>query len=189
MNEFIERKKTDDEEVFSNFVLVLNEKKKRIQHLTELLEAFRRGRSSINPSVEVKKRSKKNVPTQKIKIEKKETISDSESEEDYDTDEEKSKKPRNASDQAFDNEVNQNRNDAYAIPSTSKFDLFSDDSPPRHLPKRIKGESNVDNNSYIKPSTATQSSKNEKPYEKLDEQTADDTPNVNFSTQELLDNM
>lgn len=189
LNEFIERKKTDDEELFSNFVLILNEKKKRIQHLTELLEAFRRGRSSVNPSVEVKKRSKKVVLAQQTRTEKKETISDSDSEENYDTDEEKSKKPRNASDKGFDKGVNQDRNDAYAIPSTSKFDLFSDNSPPRHLPKRIKSGSCIDNNVYIKPSTSTQSSKNEKHCEKFKNKSTDDTPDVNFSTQELLDNI
>lgn len=183
MNEFIERKKTDDEELFSNFVLVLNEKKKRIQHLTESLEALRRGRPSINPSVELKKRSKRVEPRQQVKVEKKEIVSESDSEEDYTTDDEKLKRPRNSL------ENDQNKNDVYAIPSTSRFDLFSDDSPPRHIPKRIKSGISVDNGSYIKPSTSTEGSTNKKCYEKSDGKSLDDTPNVNFSTQELLDNM
>ncbi|XP_018576887.1 DNA repair protein XRCC4-like [Anoplophora glabripennis] len=189
LNEFIERKKTDDEELLSNFVLVLNEKKKRIQHLTESLEALRRGRPSVNPSVEVKKRSKRPEQRQQIKVEKKEIASESDSEEAYNTDDEKSKGPQNSSDKNFNHEINQNRNDVYAIPSTSKFDLFSDDSPPRHLPKRIKSEASVDNGSYIKPSTSTEGSTNKKQHEKFDGKSVEDTPNVNFSTQELLDNM
>lgn len=187
MNEFIERKKTDDEALFSNFVLVLNEKKKRIQHLTESLEALRRGRPSVNPSIEVKKRSKKLEPRQQVKVEKKEIVSESSSEEDYNTDDEKLKRPQNL----LDKDVNdQNKNDVYAIPSTSRFDLFSNDSPPRHLPKRIKIGASVDNGSYIKPATSTESSANKMNYEKKsDDKFPDSTPNINFSTQELLDNM
>ncbi|KAJ8977641.1 hypothetical protein NQ317_003619 [Molorchus minor] len=133
LNEFINRKKTDEEELYSKFVLVLNEKKKRIQHLNELLATFRRGRPTLNPPVTVKKRTKKHEPALQIEPHLKKEISDSESEDDYNTDEEKEKKLQNLSNETLQGDLNDNRRIDDAIPSTSKCDIFSDNSPPRHL--------------------------------------------------------
>ncbi|KAJ8930824.1 hypothetical protein NQ314_016338 [Rhamnusium bicolor] len=167
-------------------------KKKRIQHLNELLEAFKRGRPTLNPHVEVKKRTKKTEIIPQKKIEMKQEISESDSEDNYNTDEEKAKNKQESSDEDLGDDTNKNKKMGEPIPSTSKcdFDLFADDSPPRHLlPKRIKSETSVDSNDFNKPSTSKQSSENNKNKESISYSTTDATPNVNFSTQDLLDNI
>ncbi|KAK9875361.1 hypothetical protein WA026_007759 [Henosepilachna vigintioctopunctata] len=49
LTELIDRKNVDEQVMLSNFVSLLNEKKRRIQHLNELLEAYQTNRSLVNP--------------------------------------------------------------------------------------------------------------------------------------------
>lgn len=94
LEEFIVLKEKYDKKTMSNFVLLLNEKKKRIQYLNDLLDAFRNGREPKYPKPSAKANSKskpvdvveeENAP----KKQRLEQISESESD-DYNTDDEKS---------------------------------------------------------------------------------------------------
>lgn len=134
--------------LYSNFILVLNEKKSRIQHLTELLEAFRQGRSTVNPVPELKQNISKSFKTSKVEV--KNQISESDSEENdvnYNTDNENIgngklpekdfyKENEHLSEMLVYNAFEENE------PSTSKKYTYSsllDDSPPNYiLPKRTK---------------------------------------------------
>ncbi|KAG5890223.1 hypothetical protein JTB14_028764 [Gonioctena quinquepunctata] len=180
LQEFIERKKRDDQELYSNFVLVLNEKKRKIQHLSKLLDAFKQGRPMLNPPVVVKRRkNKKDQVKEEITV--KEEVSDSDSSSDsvdYNTD------------GADEVESYNGENDTSLLPSTSKHDYHPllDDSPPRQsLPKRMridKGAVECDISIPISSNVKNQDVKMEATSE-----TEYNSPNVDFSTQELLDNI
>lgn len=196
LTEFISRKKKEEDILYSNFVLVLNEKKARIQHLTELLEAFRHGRPTVNPSPVVRGKTK----TSRVEV-KNEAVSESDSEKsepdseqgesDYNTDEEKSKINEKDNENVkiqvddFFNAPEQNQ------PSTSKGFSFSsilDDSLSSHtLPKRVKYTHNVENcNNFNKELSS------KKPASKIKAETTridEESPIVNFSTQDLLDDI
>lgn len=64
MDEFLERRQTEELTVYNKFVGILNEKKFQIHHLNELLTAFRGGRPTVNPPPPV--RSKKAPKTEHI---------------------------------------------------------------------------------------------------------------------------
>ncbi|XP_044744334.1 uncharacterized protein LOC123306415 [Coccinella septempunctata] len=81
LEELVDRKIIDEQMMLRNFVLLLNEKKKRIQHLSELLEAYRNDPSLAEP-VEVnincnKKRKTKNTTSREPQCQIEENISDS----------------------------------------------------------------------------------------------------------------
>lgn len=173
LKELVTRKLKDEEELYSNFVLVLNEKKRRIQHLNQLLQAFKAGRSVTNPQIIPKGRSKKEV---KKEIKNEVSESDSESGNDgYNTDEEKS--------------VKEDTNIEKLLPSTSKkqnFDLFfdEDNNIDSHLPKRTKNNNVINEPLESKPST---SKKQEDKPEEVNMEVEENSPQVGCSTQDLLD--
>lgn len=148
LNEFILRKKKDEEILYSNFVLVLNEKKTRIQHLTELLEAFRHGRPTVNPPPNITE----NTRNIKTKVEVKNEVSDTEeSEVEYNTDDEKStnceRLEENIDQRKANDDFSYVLGDSKAstskenLPGTSRDCISSllEDSPPHYsLPKRIR---------------------------------------------------
>lgn len=49
MDEFVKRREEEELTIYNKFVGILNEKKLQIQHLNELLTAFRGGRPTVNP--------------------------------------------------------------------------------------------------------------------------------------------
>nr|CAH7768266.1 unnamed protein product [Callosobruchus chinensis] len=127
LHELVNRKQEEEEKLYSSFVLVLNEKKRQIQHLNELLEAFRQGRPTLNPPISSRNKKKiYNQHNRKTKPQVKNEVSDSEnSTNEYDTDNENSGKIDPAS-----KEVN-------IQPSTSKdpLDLWNTEEGSCSLPK------------------------------------------------------
>lgn len=175
LKELSERKAAEEGELYDNFVLVLNEKKKRIQHLHEQLEAFKKGRPTINQEVCNKGRK---IKKEKNVMVKKEEVSDSDicssnDEKDYSTDKE---------------EYTANQLTEYEpVPSTSKASMLLNDPPPRHLlPKRVKRKHSEDKeiNDSIAINTLKAVQKNEVSTSKLD-----DSPDISFNTQDLLDHI
>lgn len=141
LTEFVKTKEKWEKELFSKFVLVLNEKKKRIQYLTEVLEAKKYNLPVCKKNLsDFKQNEEENICLrQEQKIE---SISDSESDESYETDEEiqKEKESEINNENSEDGEHDEDcKNESK--PSTSKqfFDeIFKEDSPPisKPLPKR-----------------------------------------------------
>ncbi|XP_056643895.1 DNA repair protein XRCC4-like [Diorhabda sublineata] len=172
LSQFVNKKQQDDQELFSNFVLVLNEKKRRIQHLTQTLQAFKAGRPVLNPQIKLRKRSKKIVKQEKNEISES-SESNSENNE-YNTDNENSKK--------------QEENIEYLLPIKSHNDylFFEDTEDTVDLPKRKKLEVDNENFSNV-PSTSSCNNDNDKVPEKTSEKMEDDSPKINFDTQDLLD--
>lgn len=195
-NEFIFRKKKEEDTLYSNFVLVLNEKKARIQHLTELLEAFRHGRPTVNPEPQATEKTKK---FKKVKVEIKNEVSDTDGEESevyYSTDDEKSKTHRDKDSAKEDNVEFSNilsgthlATSTENIPGTSRdyCSALLDDSPPNYaLPKRTKynGKANdiVDTPSY----NAAVSNLN---IEIMKNEVDDDSSSDSLNTQDLLNDI
>lgn len=194
LTEFISRKKKEEDTLYSNFVLVLNEKKTQIQHLTEMLEAFRHGRPTINKEPKTKEKTE-TVKTTKVKLEVKNEVSDSEgSEESYNTDDELLKSNKD------DIEINDKKDEDFSdilghditkenIPTTSnKFShssLLHDSPPPTyHLPKRVKHNDKTDDIVSLSTYNAV-SPKNNIKQEESDENSPCDT----YDTQDLLDHI
>nr|CAI5818515.1 unnamed protein product [Callosobruchus analis] len=125
LQEIVSRKQEEEGKMYSSFVLVLNEKKRQIQHLSQLLEAFRHGRPTLNPPVSDKKKKKTfNQQRRKTKPEIKNEVSESDnSANECDTDEENQDKVNTVS-----KEIN-------IQPSTSKYplDLSNNDQEPCSL--------------------------------------------------------
>lgn len=182
IEEFVNAKRLNDKQMLSNFVILLNEKKSRIQHLTELLDAFKSGREPANP---VLKRTKKNGKTSKAeetaKKPKRELISESDSdedsvtpepmEEDYNSEEEKRKEIADL-----------------AVPSTSKadFSFLKENSPPRGIKiKPIIPEKKCF--VTVKSETNTDPHKEQNAQPQLEEVTM--TPTLDFNTQDMLDEL
>lgn len=173
LSDFNSRKKKDEDTLYSNFVLVLNEKKIRIQHLTELLEAFRHGRPTVNPTINVQKNKKKS------KVEVKNEVSESDTDEnetDYNTDDE----------QPGRKEFNENFD--HSIPSSSKTNnpsLVSEHTVSfPSLPKRVKHDTNIESTIHNIPVKL----------EPTQQETISlkNTPNIvktSYSTQDLLDEL
>lgn len=190
IEEFVSAKKSSDKQMLSNFVILLNEKKSRIQYLMELLDAFRGGREPTNPAKS--SQSKKNCKTvkseedhsEKMKKPKREIISESESDEDLVTPE--------PMDEDYNSEEDKSKIIAdLAIPSTSKadFTFLEENSPPREVKiKSFKSQAVPDDKNYVmKKKTGTDSTvkQNSKPQ----------TENVavaaalDFNTQDMLDEL
>ncbi|VEN50629.1 unnamed protein product [Callosobruchus maculatus] len=131
LQELVKRKQEEEENIYSSFVLVLNEKKRQIQHLNELLEAFRQGRPTLNPPISSRNKKKiGNKQSRKTKPDVKNEVSESDnSANEYNTDEENSGKIDTVS-----KEIN-------IQPSTSKHSLDlqnSDEEESCLLPKMDK---------------------------------------------------
>lgn len=84
LENFVNLKEDTEHDLYSKFILILNEKKKRIEHLNELLEAYREGRikgceeeSDFSCDSPVQ-----NAPTKKNVSKRLELISDSDSDTD-----------------------------------------------------------------------------------------------------------
>lgn len=172
-----------DKQMLSNFVILLNEKKSRIQYLTELLEAFKSGREPNNPPIKKPTKRSKTIENSANKIEKKpkmEVISESDSEnsdipmeEDYNSEEEKI-----------------NRAVDLAIPSTSKADpiFLQEDSPPREIRIRPMKNKAEKKDVIIKSLNLMESSEqtNKQP-ENIDSEKISSA--LDFNTQDLLDEL
>lgn len=173
-------KKDSDKEMLRNFVALLNEKKSKIQYLTELLDAFKNGRETKNPPVKPKQRktaeSEEKDKEVDVKRAKKEVISESESEEsvedNYDSEEEKRKR----------------LDEILAVPSTSKadFGFLKEDTPPRELPKIIKPIANKTTHSILAIKTDEVDETAEGPSE-FQNENAEKSTTLQFNTQDLLD--
>lgn len=159
--------------MYSAFILILNEKKYKIQHLTELLKEYQSGR---------KQETGVNVPKYKgISTKTLEVVSDSEStsDDEYNTDDEKKLKLKQS----------------VAGPSTLKdsLDFLGDDSPPPSaLPKRLKIDivKESSNISLIKNANiTTEPSTSSCNFEDEDMGKSDDTLSLGYDSQDLLDRM
>lgn len=186
LEEFITLKEKYDKKTMSNFVLILNEKKKRIQYLNDLLDAFRNGREPTNPkpSAKVNFKSKTVEDVEKeegtSKKQRLETISDSESD-NYNTDEEESTKA------VVENEP---------MPSTSKEYiniLAEDDSPPERMiieeveSNKVHEPTNMQE-AHFSDTKIDENIENEN--SKASETITDaESPTLEFSTQDLLDRL
>lgn len=169
IQKFVAKKSESDKKMLSNFLLVLNEKKKRIQYLSDLLEAVSAGRPTVNqPPKEISKQgTKKSFSQVNIKSEQKEKISDTESSE---------------SEQEAVKEVE-------AVPSTSKTfldDILKDDSPPRKVKIKAFKPANQTQNVSVSKKLQSVKEKKEKDATISVEQ---DSPTLDFSTQDLLDRL
>ncbi|RZC31922.1 40S ribosomal protein S25, partial [Asbolus verrucosus] len=176
LKELIKRKNSIEENQLGQFVMILNEKKRRIQHLTELLESFKAGRSTVNPPVDVK--TKKNKQKSAPPVTKKETISESEpSEEDT-----------NSSTDDEDNSTEEKpplNEDCKPSTSAQTYDFLQDDIPESCiLPKRVKYGNST--SATVVPTTSKSSpppvSENESQNTEKSE-----SPTIDISTQQLLD--
>lgn len=67
MDEFVKRREEEELTIYNKFVGILNEKKLQIQHLNELLTAFRAGRPTANPPP-AKSSIKKAPKTENIQV-------------------------------------------------------------------------------------------------------------------------
>lgn len=170
-------KRDNDKEMLKNFMALLNEKKSRIQYLTELLDAFKNGRETNNPPVKPKQRktAKSEEKDQEVDVKraKKEVISESESEEsveeNYDSEEEKRKR----------------LDEILAVPSTSKadFGFLKEDTPPKELPKIIKPIANKTSDSIL----VIKNDEEEKTAEESSKMQTEKPTTLQFNTQDLLD--
>ncbi|XP_060536080.1 DNA repair protein XRCC4-like [Cylas formicarius] len=176
LSELTDRKQKEETNLYNKFLAILNEKKLQIQHLNDLLIAFRRGRPTTNKTnpkakMRVKKCEKKNI--------KKKQASPSNSESDsfsdgYNTDE-------NSNSKITLNESHQRL--ISPKPSTSKqnFDFLIEDEPDIVLPKRMRLKSakvmiqSKESEKIIKADTKLNNNKDEL--------------TVNFSTQDLLNGL
>ncbi|XP_066262412.1 uncharacterized protein [Euwallacea similis] len=141
MDEFLERKKIDEDKLYSNFIAVFCEKKRQIQHLNECLIAFRQGRPTRNPPAPLKRKQKLQKDLKIIEPEKSSEESSNE-EEDYSTDDGSSVQTQQAS-------------DLLTKPSISKINdnvisIGSPDSPPPTLPKRLHIENSQNRDYFVR---------------------------------------
>ncbi|CAG9860428.1 unnamed protein product [Phyllotreta striolata] len=180
LKELVAKKIQEEEELYSHFTLVLNEKKRKIQHLNQTLQAFKAGRPTVNSERVVKTKS---VPLVRN------DVSESENS-DYNTDEEKT--------------VNKVKSKE-PLPSTSTVtnsNMYSDDdNDDIILPKRTKvTDSKLSHTGYelnnipsINKVIAKEKTPEPEPEEKISEpaqvQSMNDSPTFEISTQELLDRL
>jgi len=201
LKDFLGRSKTDEEKLYNNFTAILNEKKRQIQHLNDLLTAFRQGRPTVNSPVQVKRNKKQNVQKNKKKLNVvPESSSESDSNNDtsndnYDTDNELSK--NNETTKKLEEKDPWGQNNLSPLPSTSKA---SDEYPPDGqkaqtftFPKRIRSEPNVRLDSININATKKENIHDEEipgtSHDILDNHQSDKAARVDFSTQDLLDDL
>lgn len=191
LSEFICRKKKEEDILYSNFASVLNEKKVQIQHLTEMLEAFRRGRPTTNIEPKTNEKTKTDKTT---KVEVKNEVSESDAEEsevDYNTDDElRSDTVTENSDRKGDEDNLQQLVSKKNMPTTSKnlsySSLLNDSPPPTYLlPKRSKQCEKADDIVGVTTYNADSAKNNTKQQEESDENSPCDT----YDTQDLLDHI
>lgn len=184
--EFVDAKVKNDKKILSNFLLVLNEKKKRIQYLTDLLDALNAGREPPpNTSEQNNKTIKEEVAStsgqSSAAVKKKELISDSEPDQTTDDDSENS--------DSKDHGISETE----PVPSTSKeniLDVLRDDSPPRKIIKICKNSARKSEENEVKANEINSKNLTEeqKHTKSSDETTVDKNLTVlNFNTQDLLD--
>lgn len=167
----------------------------RIQHLTELLEAFRHGRPTVNSPPQITENTKN---SRNYKVEIKNEISESEVEEsevDYNTDDDKSTSNERSTENMNEKKEIEDFSDILdeSKPGTSKDDSsrdiissLLDDSPPKYsLPKRTKYPDKIDNT--VNPPQNTGLSKDliESKLEMEDSVSSRDS----FDTQDLLNDL
>ncbi|XP_076259148.1 uncharacterized protein LOC143195661 isoform X1 [Rhynchophorus ferrugineus] len=184
LNEFIERKKTDEEEIFSKFVVLLNEKKRQIQHLNDLLIAFKHGRTINNPNIVTHKESKKIEDTPKA-----ENISNNS---DISSDESNSDQSYNTEDEeqvSFSQQKALKLSKETFVETHHKRELMelTDDIPTVHLTKRLRQKS-VDLSSTLQ-SQSIKGENIEKDSISTQNDVGEELPSVTSNTQDLLDNI
>ncbi|XP_066142870.1 DNA repair protein XRCC4-like [Euwallacea fornicatus] len=141
MDEFLERKNFEEDKLYSNFIAIICEKKRQIQHLNEYLIAFRQGRSTLNPPVPFKRKKMSQKVLKVVEPEKSSEGSSSE-EENYSTDDGTSVQTQKIS-------------DLFTKPSTSKINdnvilIGSPDSPPLIFPKRLHIEDPQNKDHFVR---------------------------------------
>lgn len=200
LNEFLDRRKTEELNLYNNFIAILNDKKRQIQHQNDLLIAFRQGRPTVNRPVQVKRKRGNQKPTKNnannVKVTP-ETSSDSESDNDqYHTDSDDGTSNSRPTRMVADNYPQENNN-LSPIPSTSKMpDVYQHESPsdsltqPFIFPKRIRSENNLKICSVL-PRKQIFEEKEDKEIPKSIENAKNqkNSVTVNFDTQDLLDNL
>ncbi|CAH1126493.1 unnamed protein product [Ceutorhynchus assimilis] len=193
MNEFLNRRKAEELNTYNNFIAILNEKKREIQHLNELLIAFRQGRPTVNKPFESKKKQNtkkpiiEEVPDSQSSSDNESVISKSDSENElpnYNTDEEK---------YSNNNKTIAVKRSQSPVPSTSKCVSPDSSSRPFQFPtKRIRTEVN-----NYKPHFSIPKEDELKVEKNEEEASCSNSNNVNskkvatveLDTQELLDNI
>lgn len=183
LNEFFKNKKIDEEELLSKFVVLLNEKKRQIQHLNDLLIAFKHERPVTNPIILTKKGKVSMKALSKTKdIPHKSNTSSDESDSSKSYQSEIEEQPILCQEKVLE------PSEGTSINIQQKRELmgFSDDSPSVNLTKRLRQE-NVDFSSTF----SSHNSKKEiieKDNIPTRNDIADETPVVTYNTQDLLDN-
>ncbi|XP_063918591.1 uncharacterized protein LOC135133955 [Zophobas morio] len=177
LKQLVAQKKSDESEQFGQFLLILNEKKRRIQHLTELLEVFKKGRPISNPEVKVGKQKSKKGAKNSATVQKKETISESESDDD---DDESSLGHNTTDDESIEKSKSASPIENKPSTSTETFDFLEDDIAQSHmLPKRAK-HSKPEENIVVVPKSPPKT-------EEVETQQQARSPGIDLSTQQLLD--
>lgn len=179
MDQFLERRSSETISLHNNFLAILNEKKRQIQHLNDLLIAFRQGRPTVNSAVEVKRRKKARTKRTNAPVQKTSPLPSSGSEH-ADSDESKYKTDDSAS--------SPRERNTSPIPSTSAAaDLtFADPGPQLfQLPRRVPDRDMIQ--AQLLPKTVFQ----EQTFSSKENEALSDTNEeayVDFNTQDLLDN-
>ncbi|XP_050513726.1 DNA repair protein XRCC4-like [Diabrotica virgifera virgifera] len=180
LTELVDRNLNREQELYSNFVLVLNEKKRKIQHLTQTIEALKAGRPVLNPEIKARKpktlkKEKDKKPKQEVNVSESESSNNSDG---YNTDDEKSKKAENVTEKV--------------LPSTSKKvnygSIFDESEDLGNLPKRQRGMSEfkeICNTAEISKVQKIDKETTSASIAKIEEDSP--TEEDSFNTQELLD--
>lgn len=121
--EFKNEKEKWEKQLYGSFILLLNEKKKRIQLLTETLESYKNGISGMD---DTRSKNGNNFQTNTTSSGKREEISESES--DYETD-------NNSN-----SDTDESASTSIVCTETVPVEIPS----PKTLPKRIRSSTNLD---------------------------------------------
>lgn len=173
LNELVDRKIVGEETMLSNFVSILNEKKRRIQHLNELLEVFRNDPSLANPvDVSVncrKKRKYRSIKREEIAPITKEEVSESD-------------------DSHYDNMTDEETKPEQAY---NKYSEIFEESPDLDI-SQIPNLNTSVNSETVLPSTSTdlnpQPEQRPKEENKHSKDDSSDCEMMNVDTQEFLEN-
>lgn len=192
MEDLVNDKKLSDKQMLSNFVVLLNEKKSKIQYLTELLDAFKAGREQKNPPIKRTKKRRKPAKSDEedtaAKQPKRELISDSESDEDA---------ASSKSDPNDDYNSEEERKKRFitdsAIPTTSKadFGFLKEDTPPQDMQKikpLVPRTTSVGKEGLIVENNRTVQETDEQTSQ-LQQEDAEEPTVLDYSTQDMLDDL
>ncbi|XP_025833750.1 DNA repair protein xrcc4-like isoform X2 [Agrilus planipennis] len=166
--------------LYSSFVLLLNEKKKRIQYLTELLDSNRNSDLSVNDNKVVSKKEKENEGDSDL--ESNDSAQNSSKESAYDTDEEKDNKIKSLHKSSSIHEPSSSKNDVVS--------LFQDYSHTVVLPPKRRKNGNEDTTDIEEHNSFKLNVYDAKtqPFEVNPIKDEEESP-IEFGTQDILDRM